>query len=592
MNGMSSPALSLRVRFATVIARWAGRPLILAAATLTLASGLSPVLLPVDAMAGDYHVLSCAQPDGQPAPTDGWWGSVNGPNMSVVNGCEEGGSLEGLVDEQPKQPAGAEAVWTFTAPAWAKIGGATFWRSYIVDQNVYEYEAAGEGELAAPEDSHMPPGAFDRYTSRLWLGCIIQRCTNPGNPASRFDPTNEVIAPAQNLTNASHIYFDAACRGEAGKFCTSISEYRYLVQAQLRAADITLHAEAPPTASAVGGSLLTAEKLNGPQNLLVTASDPGPGVYETIFEIDGKVVASPVLDSNSGHCQNVEARSDGVPAFLYPQPCPAQVNSIDVPFDPSVIPNGPHDLKVLVSDAAQNTTTILDRQVIIDNGGAYTTLLARGQCNGTTCDDHARLMPTSKLRGNFTRPLGHSSLTLKGSLVDHTGAPINGAQVQLLEQPNEQGAAIKEIASVSSDHDGRWAFHVPAGPWRLLRVAYYSHLKDPTPAARLDYHERVSAAVSLSAPARVHAGRSLVFYGQLAGGYVPRQGEPVQMEILYAGRWRTIEVLHTDRHGRWAYRYVFSIGGGSYLFRAVALANVGYPFLAAGSRPVRITVLG
>jgi hypothetical protein len=548
------------------------------------------MIAPASAIAGNYHVLSCAQPDGHPAPTDGWWGSVNGPYLSVVNGCEEGGSLEALVNEQPKQPAGAEGVWTFTAPSWASIAAATFWRSYVVNQNVFEYEAAGEGELAAPEDSHMPPGAFDRYTSRLWLGCLIHHCTNPGNSANRFDPTNEVVTPVQNLTNASRIYFDAACRGEAGKFCTSISGYQYLVQAQLWAADITLRAEVPPTASAVGGSLLTSERLNGPQNLLVTASDPGPGVYEAIFLVDGKIVATPVLDSNGGRCQSMEATSDGTSAFLYLQPCPPEVNSIDVPFDPSVIPNGPHDLKVLVSDAAGNTTTILDRQVIVDTAGAYSTLLARGQCNGTTCDDHARLVPTSKLRGSFTRPLSRSSLTLKGSLLDHTGAPINGAQVQLLEQPNEQGGAMEEIASVTTDHDGRWAFRVPAGPSRLLRAAYYSHLKDTNPAAQLDYHEQVSTAVSLRAPARVHAGRSVVFYGQLAGGYVPRQGEPVQMQIFYARRWRTIEVLNTDRHGRWAYRYMFSISGGSYLFRAITLSNVGYPFFAGHSRPVRIRV--
>ena len=265
------------------------------------------------------------------------------------------------------------------------------------------------------------------------------------------------------------------------------------------------------------------------------------------------------------------------------------MNAADVSFDPSAVSDGPHQLRVLVNDAAGDTTTILNHPVVVDNNGAYSTLLARGACNGATCDDHARFLPSTKLRASFTRPLG-GSLTLKGRLVDHTGAPISGAQVQLLEQPNEQGAAIKEMASVSSDQDGRWAFHVLAGPWRLLRVAYYSHMKDPTQAALLDYHERVYAAVSLRAPSHVRTRRPVVFYGHLAGGYVPGQGEPVKMEILYAGRWRTIEVLNTDRHGRWAYRYVFSIGGGSYLFRAVALANAGYPFLAGHSRPVRITV--
>ena len=53
---------------------------------------------------------------------------------------------------------------------------------------------------------------------------------------------------------------------------------------------------------------------------------------------------------------------------------------------------------------------------------------------------------------------------------------------------------------------------------------------------------------------------------------------------LYGGRWRTIEVLPTNNRGRWAYKYVFTLGAGaSYLFRAVTVPNGSYPFLAATS---------
>jgi hypothetical protein len=142
---------------------------------------------------------------------------------------------------------------------------------------------------------------------------------------------------------------------------------------------------------------------------------------------------------------------NGTLAFLYLQPCPAQVNSVDVPFDPSVAPEGPHDLTVLVSDAAGNTTTILDHQVIIDNSGAYTTLLTRGACNGTSCDDHAQLIQTSKQPSSFTRDLGNSGLTLIGRLLDHTGAPIKGAELQLFYEPSAAGAAVRALASVSTD---------------------------------------------------------------------------------------------------------------------------------------------
>jgi hypothetical protein len=78
----------------------------------------------------------------------------------------------------------------------------------------------------------------------------------------------------------------------------------------------------------------------------------------------------------------------------------------------------------------------------------------------------------------------------------------------------------------------------------------------------------------------VRLGHAVVFEGRLLGGYIPSGGEPVQMEIYYRRHWRTIEVIHTNLHGRFAYRYIFTLGPGvSYAFRAVAQSNAAYPFL-------------
>jgi hypothetical protein len=554
------------------------RRVALAAVTVTLLAGATVMTTAAaPAVAGTYHLYSCTQPDSQRAPTDGWWGQATGPSVRASNTCANGGYLFAIIDGGPAQPVGAAAGWVFSVPWFDSIRAATLWRSYVSTGAGTSAQTAAY--MSAPSDSFDSLNAFDV--------CPAVGCRYAGSSSgSRFAPANRVVVPLANLNGATHIYVNAGCVGSPGASCPEGST----VDASMRAADITLAVNTAPSASAVGGSLTTNEKLNGPQDIQITASDSGPGIYQALFQIDGTTVEKQVIDTNEGRCQDAGQTTDGDAAFLYVQPCPAQVNAADASFDPSAVSDGPHQLRVLVNDAAGDTTTILNHSVVVDNNGAYSTLVARGACNGTTCDDHARLVSNTKLRASFTRPLGGSSLTLTGSLVDHTGAPISGAQVQLLEQPNEQGAAITEMASVSSHEDGRWAFHVPAGPCRLLRVAYYSHMKDPTPAARLDYHERVPAAVSLHAPNHVHTGRPVVFYGHLAGSYVPRQGEPVKMEILYAGRWRTIEVLNTDRHGRWAYRYLFSIGGGSYLFRAVALANAGYPFLAGHSRPVRIRV--
>jgi hypothetical protein len=554
------------------------RRVALAAVTVTLLAGATVMTTAAaPAVAGTYHLYSCAQPGSQRAPADGWSGQATGPSMRVTNTCANGGFLFAIIDGGPAQPVGAAAGWVFSVPWFDSIREATLWRSYVSTGSGTSAQTAAY--MSAPSDSFDSLDAFDVCPA---VGC---RYAGSGS-GSRFAPVNRVVVPSANLNGATHIYLNAGCIGSAGASCPEGST----VQARLLAADVTLAVNTAPSASAVGGSLTTSEKLNGPQDIQITASDSGPGIYQALFQIDGTTVEKQVIDTNEGRCQDVGQTTDGDPAFLYVQPCPAQVNAADVSFDPSAVSDGPHQLRVLVNDAAGDTTTILNRSVVVDNNGAYSTLLARGACNGTTCDDHARLLPSTKLRASFTRRLRRSGLTLTGRLVDHTGAPIKGAEIQLLSQASNAGAAIRKLASVTTDQSGVWAFKVPGGPSRLLRVAYYSHLKDPAPAAQLDYHEQVDAALTMRAPGHIRVGRALVFYGQLAGGYVPLQGEPVQMEILYSGRWRTIEVLHTDRHGRFAYRYVFSIGGGSYLFRAVALANAGYPFLAGHSRPVRIRV--
>jgi hypothetical protein len=547
---------------------------------LALAGGASQAVVPVDALAGTYHVYSCALPNGRPAPTDGWSGSINGPFMNPVNSCAEGGSLAAVINGSPAQPVDATASWTFSAPPFASIAGATLWRTASASDIAENAETVAW--MAAPADAYDSANVFDQ--------CRQDNCGAIGNAANRFDPTNRVFVPAGNLTAATHLYVNAACGGAQGWSCPATSA-PYMVSAQVFAADITLRSESAPSASAVGGSLVTAQVLNGPQNILITASDPGPGVYRAIFQIDGKQVSGSVLENNGGRCENIGGTSDGTAAFVYLQPCPAQVNSVDVPFDPSSAPDGPHDLKVLVSDAAQNTTTILDHPVIVDNSGAYTTLITRGACNGTSCDDHAQLVATSTLRAGFTRHLSRSGVTLSGRLVDHTGAPIKGAEIQLLYRANNAGAAMRKLTSVSTDLNGAWAFKVPDGPSRLVRVAYFSHVKDTTPTAQLDYHERVYAAVLLHAPRHARLGRAVIFRGRLVGGFIPSPGEQLQIEIFYGHRWRTIEVLRTDKHGRFAYRYIFTVGAGSsYLFRAGVRYSPVYPFLDSNSRPVRIQV--
>ncbi len=566
----TNPHNSIALRLAR---RWA----LLAGALASTAAAPASITITA-AYAGSYHLYSCAQPNNQRAPVDGWSSQVSGPNMRQSNSCASGGFLLGAIDGGPSQPVGATVSWIFSVPWYDSIRAATIWRTYVTNGSNTSAQTAAY--MAAPNNAFDSLDAFDVCPA---VGCGHAGATG----GSRFEPADRVIVPPSNLNGAARIYVNAGCIGSGGAWCPENAN----AFAEVRAADITLAVDTAPSASAVGGTLTTTEKLNGPQDIQITASDSGPGIYQAIFQIDGATVASQTINPNEGRCQDVGQTTDGSAAFLYLQPCPAQVNAADVSFDPSAVSDGPHQLRVLVSDAGGDTTTILDRPVIIDNNGAYTTLITRGQCNGASCDDHAALVPAARLAARSTRTFSGSAMGLAGRLVDHTGAPIKGALVQLFEQPSELGSQLHAIQSVRTDTTGAWSFRVPRGPSRHLRVAYFSHMNDTTPASQLNYQERVYARVALRATRVAHLGQRVVFSGSLAGGYIPYPGEVVQMQIRYLGRWRTIDPVRSNTKGRFGYRYIFTIGAGSsYQFRAVVLYNPAYPFLGAASRPVRVYV--
>ena len=215
---------------------------------------------------------------------------------------------------------------------------------------------------------------------------------------------------------------------------------------------------------------------------------------------------------------------------------------------------------MLVTDAAGNSTTVLNREVIV----------GRGACNGT-CDDQAKIAASDpRLLKRITRRYTRSAIRLSGTLREPTGAPVAGARLELLQQASYTGAPVRLIAGTTTNAGGKWTFTVPKGPSRLLRVAFRSHALDGGYAAQLEYHESVFADIGLKAPRRVQVGVPFDFRGELAGGYTPPEHNSIQMEIFFLGRWRSIETLRTNSRGRFAYRYTFSTGAGtSYLFRAV-----------------------
>ena len=366
---------------------------------------------------------------------------------------------------------------------------------------------------------------------------------------------------------------DGHCQGDPGRTTTF---------AGLTSATITLEDDIPPQATAIGGTMTTATDLEGTQTLAIDAGDAGPGIYQAILEVDGKEAQSTVIDNNGGHCENVGQSTDGRPAFLYVQPCKLEINNQYLSFNVSQIPEGPHKLTVLVTDAAGNATTAFERDVVI----------GRGACNGT-CDSASQLTASdAALLKPITEPYTKSALTLSGVLHEPSGAYVPGAQVELLQQASYTGAPLVAIASTTTGPTGTWTFKVPRGPSRLLRVAWRCRALDAGYATQLEYHEQVYAGIALKAPRHVRVGELFAFRGRLAGGYIPPERNYLQIKIFYDGKWRTIETVRTNRNGTFSYPYAFAQGTEHHTYRFLATIHYSstYPFLANESHEVRVRV--
>ncbi|MFI4991710.1 MAG: hypothetical protein ACHQHO_12470 [Solirubrobacterales bacterium] len=360
----------------------------------------------------------------------------------------------------------------------------------------------------------------------------------------------------------------------------------YAAALYVYAADITLEQTEGPHASGVGGELTSAPTVRGASDVSFDATDPGAGVWQAVFSVDGRAVQRTVVNDNGGHCRDVGQTTDGLPAFLYVQPC-AQSVSVDVPFDSTEASNGAHRLTVSAIDAAGNAAPVLDRTVTIDNPPPP------GAPNGTNASAQAKLSvrwtATAKasVRGGFDR-----ARRLSGRLTTVGGEPISGATIDVRATPSYAGARPVTMASPRTDGHGDFGVNVPAGTSsRTLRFAYRAHLDDTQPVATGSLRLVTRAGIALRvSPHTASAGSSIFFRGRLRGGPIPSGGKQLVLEARSPGSgWIEFKVIRTDARGRYraAYRFKFA-GPADYRFRVRSEAESDYPFAAGSSNVVGV----
>ncbi|HZL48559.1 MAG TPA: carboxypeptidase-like regulatory domain-containing protein [Solirubrobacteraceae bacterium] len=545
----------------------------------TCVAALASLALASGAEAGEYHVYSCRTPSGESAPTDGWSGSVEGAfDVYAEDTCPTGGALVAALGDQTTHIVNTDlATWTFSAPTADAIKDATLWRAGDADGGVvtnatYEFWLAGSSEN----------DVFDECAFQF--GCT-KEVGNTGQPLSAV---NRLSVPSANL--GSNLYLNVACAGKTKSECPDahgdLKEYAAVVY--LYAADIVLEQSAGPTAGNVGGELASAPAVSGMSDVTFDASDPGAGVWETVFSVDGKVVQSTVPDEDGGLCRDVGQTTDGLPAFLYLQPCP-QTESVDVPFDTAAVDNGAHHLVVSVVDPAGNSAPVLDREIDVDNPVPP----RPNPPNGTNASSGATLTArwASTTKADLTSGWGKTE-AITGRLTAPGGVPIGGASIDLTATPAYTGAKAVTPASPRTDADGRFELRLGRGESsRALTFAYRAHIGDTLPVATRTLKLGVRAGVTLSvAPRTASVGRSIFFKGVLEGTPLPAGGKQLVLEARSpGGEWIEFDVIHTAAHGRFRASYRFKFPGPArYQFRVLSKHEADFPFLEGSSNVVGV----
>lgn len=539
---------------------------------MLLACAVSPVV----AQAGRYHVYSCRMPDGEAAPVDGWSGTTTGAATYALNTCgEPGGALVAALGDEATHSASVDrATWTLEIPAPDHLVAASVVRAGDTDgggtgNSTYQFW------LSAPRITSV----FDQCVATLG-------CQSEGESTEPLSGVNRVVVPNADL--GSQILASVGCGGarEPETFTCPSGQgdpNNYAAALYLYAADLTLEQAAGPTVSTVGGDLATAPTVSGTSDLTFNATDPGAGVYEASFTVDGRTVRTSTIDENGGRCRDVGQTGDGLPAFLYLQPCPSSVNA-DLGFDTTALPDGVHHLVINVTDAAGNSATVLDRTVTSANSPA------NGRGASTAAVLSARWQHTGRTR--LTSAFGRSQ-TITGRLLAPGGVAIAGAQIAVSAVPSYAGASSSAMRGTVTTSDGSFVLKLPSRiSSRTIQLSYTAHADEAKPVTTRTLKLSVRAPVSVRITPRTAPSEGTIrFHGRLLAGPFPHGGKPVILEARSGrGPWIEFHVIRTDRHGRFASSYRFKFPGPAvYQFRVLCEQEADYPYAAGSSRVLTVS---
>ncbi len=565
------------------------RLVLAAVVTLAVLAGRAP-----DSRAGEYLVSTCQTSAGTPASAADWSLTAHDPSIDErSDDCARGGPL--TLNMHAKTHSSADYMrMAFTAPAGTTIQDYVLWRSVqLGDTYNYRYwEITAGGKLSDCGTNAALCNERDRcHTSE---GCLAK-----GVEGDPLFSENKVTS--WQWHGLSSVVLSLTCGASGSCPGNAPGGIVKLHRADFRLTDAT----APTFSGAPTGPLAQAGgTVAGVAAATLPVSDVGGGLLEATLNVDGQRVAGGPIDANGGACRAPYTRA--VPCKLQASPT--------LSFDTRKVADGTHDVQLVVTDVAGNTTTFPAAgqpplKVRVANAAAGPTRTPEAgtppaSCVRTPSTDAERL--TAAARWIAARGRGRRVLTTKfgrrvtilGRLTTRSGSPVAGADLCVLVQTEKAGAHSAFNGMTKTDSDGRYRVDVPAGPSRTIRIVRRTGDASVTTAVVIRVRAPVTARARRRASGRtsraitLRDGTPMRIVGRIGGE--PRAGVLVNIQARDGRRWRAFDDVRTRADGTFSFRYTFKRGSGVRHFsvRARVARQSSYPFATGVSPVVRVTVKG
>jgi hypothetical protein len=521
-----------------------------------VAAAAVALLSPPTASAGEYTVHTCRFPDGSEAGTGGWQ-VTEGEFTSILSSwesCPEG-AYQLSMSSKKAHPADHYIRTTFLAPPATQITAYSLWRSAELspDYNYRYYEIVG-----------------DQYV--IHDKCY-DSCTEKGSWSAHVADENLVSRSGLSGVTGLDILLTCGVDDASTESCPAVWP---AARFALHRADITLRDDVEPVIQSVSGPLVdpSTPLLSGKVPISISASDQGGGVYQAVFQVDGKQRGTATIDANEGAC---------AAPFTRALPCRTSASGT-VKFNSRSVSDGAHQLKILVTDPTGTNAAAW---------GPIPIRTSNGRCSpnprGKTMRLKARI--AGRKGGSSTRIRYGGKPRAKGRLSTPSGDPVANAEICVSSRARMSRAELRAEGTTRTDANGRFSFRLGRGPSR--RVFFVHRLASGAAADRVN--------VKVRAPVRVHPsdrrlvnGQTVTLSGKLRAGPFPRRGVVVELQADRGRKWQTFGTTRTNRKGRYRFKYRFTrtTGVQRYNLRARVPAQATYPYSAGASKPVTVNVSG